>query len=449
MEHNAGAAGAHAGREHYTPRRVQFLLGHLRELVAEILARPVIPADLVISRFFASRRYLGSHDRGFISDAAYAILRGVLRYRALLGAEMSGDADRAAALAVTAYVIESAQVMDAVAVEGTLGLRAGDLARVARALAEGRSRAAELPLPERTTIAVGMPAWFVRSVLEECGEDEGARLLEALDRQAPITLRANTLVTDRDKLIAALDARGIPAVPGAYAPEAVILERRMNAHSIPEFRAGWFELQDEGSQLLGRLLDPRPNWRVFDACAGAGGKTLHLAALMRGRGELVAHDVNSRRLSEIRPRLKRSGVQNVRVMEHELYNERRERLAGTFHALLIDAPCSGTGVLRRNPGARLTLEPELVERIAVEQETILEEYASLVRPGGLMLYATCSVLRRENEEQVLAFLRKHEEWRLETPQVPESMLTAEGMFRCAPHLHGTDGFFGALLRRGT
>lgn len=436
-----------AARSEWNPRRSRFLLGHLHELVGEILARPATPADLVISRFFAARRYLGSHDRGFISDAAYALLRGILRYRALLAEKIQGDAGRETSIVIAAFIVEAGHAIEPEWAESALDLRAGELASVRTALHEGSERAASLPEAERIAIGTGMPRWLVARVLAEQGAAEGARLLESLDRQAPITLRANTLVTTREKLIAALAGQGIPAVAGRYAPDAVMLERRMNVHTLPEFRAGWFELQDEGSQLLGTLLDPRPNWRVLDACAGAGGKTLHLAALMRGRGEVTAHDINGRRLSEIRPRLKRSGAQNVRVMEHETLLSRIGGLSGTFDALLIDAPCSGTGVLRRNPGARLTMDEAMVDRIRAEQEKILEEYAPLVKKGGRMLYATCSVLRQENEEQVTRFLDHHPEWQLETPAAPEGMLTQEEMFRCTPHRHGTDGFFGALMRR--
>ncbi len=429
------------------PRNAHFLLGHLGELMTSILARPEVPADLAISRFFVERRYLGSHDRGFISDAAYGILRALLRYRTLLPEETGRGDDRSIARLIAAYVNEAGLRFDVGSVERTLGLAEGGLAAIGAKLVEARSRAESMPEPERTAILTGMPRWFAARILAERGEEDGHALLAALDRQAPIVLRANRLVTDRDRLIAALAGHGIPARPGKWAPDAVVLERRMNANSIPEFRAGWFELQDEGSQLLSTLLDPHPNWKVLDACAGAGGKTLHLAALMRGRGEVVAHDVNERRLREIRPRLKRSGAQNVRVMDHETLRAQRERLAGSFHALLIDAPCSGTGVLRRNPGARMTLTEEMVDRIRGEQRAILDEYAELVRPGGVMLYATCSVLRGENEAQVLRFLEQHPDWTLERPTAPEGMITSERMFRAQPDLHDTDGFFGALLRR--
>jgi 16S rRNA (cytosine967-C5)-methyltransferase len=429
------------------PRNPKFRLGHARELLASILEAPLRPADQQISRFFASRRYLGSHDRGFIADTIYSILRSALRLRWLLDIRPTIDPAFEASLLLAAWLIEQAEPFDALAVREVLALTPVEYDAVIAAMSESATRIESLAEPERSAVRYALPIWFAGRLIEQMGLEEACALMESLGEQAPITLRANRLLVDRERLAVALEAQGIPAAPGRYAPEALILEKRVNANAIPEFKSGWFELQDEGSQLLSMIFDPHPNWTVFDACAGAGGKALHMAAIMKGRGAVVAHDINARRLAEIKPRLRRSGAQNVRVMEHEIYLERRSQLAGKYDGVMIDAPCSGAGVLRRNPGARLNFEEGMVERLNVLQGRILEEYSKLVKQGGLLLYATCSLLREENEEQVEHFLATHSGWGLERPPAPDEMVTDDGYFRCYPHRHGTDAFFGALLRR--
>jgi 16S rRNA (cytosine967-C5)-methyltransferase len=430
------------------PRNAQFRLGHADELLVAILERPNAPADQQISAFFAARRYLGSHDRGFIADTIYGVLRAVLRLRYLLRDHAGApDPVHEAGLLLASYLIERGELPDDGVVRAALGLRAEELDAIRALIADSPALIEALPEPERSAVRYGLPVWFTARVLEQSGVNEGRALMESLDEQAPITLRANRLIVNRDHLAAALESHGVPSAPGRWSPDALVLTKRLNANAIPEFKQGWFELQDEGSQLLSTILDPHPNWTVFDACAGAGGKALHMAAIMRGRGSVVAHDINERRLGEIRPRLKRSTAQNVRVMTHEIYLERRPQLAGKYDAVMIDAPCSGAGVLRRNPGARLSFGEEMVERLNILQARILDEYAALVKPRGLLLYATCSLLREENELQVERFLSTHEGWTLEPPEAPAEMITPEGYFRCYPHLHGTDAFFGALLKR--
>ncbi len=423
------------------------IIGHCHELLAEILRRPTFPADITISRFFRDRRYLGSRDRGAISETVYNALRNVLRVRVLLREIVrKATPDREASIQLAALPA-GADLSVADIAEGT-HLAPAQVADIRARLRAAEEEAATLDEPMRSAIRYSLPEWFVAGIMEEHGAGASA-LLEALNRQAPITLRANRLNADRDTLIARLRSRDIDCIEGRYSSDAVILRRRLNANAIPEFKMGWFELQDEGSQLLSLTLDPRPTWNVFDACAGAGGKALHMAAIMKGRGGITAHDVNSRRLAELRPRLKRSGAQNVRIMEHEAYTSRRDSLLGTFDAVMIDAPCSGTGVLRRNPGARLALDESMIGRVTRLQHEILDEYAPLVKPGGLMLYATCSLLRVENEVQVESFLSRTEGWSSEPVRPIDSLPTEGPFFRTLPTSEpdSPDGFFGALLRR--
>lgn len=426
----------------------RFLLGHTLELMVAILSQPRTPADLTISRYYARRRYLGSHDRGFIAETTYAMLRDVIRLRMALGELLTtaNDEDQPFILAASHFI---AVGFERRLIAETTEIPEEDLERIARTLEHAAEQASLLPEDERMAARHSVPPWLARRVTEQLGSDEANSLLAALRTEAPIVLRANRLNCTPAQLVAALEELEIPSVVGTNSPDAVVLSKRINAFTVPQFKQGWFELQDEGSQLLSLALDPHPNWRVFDACAGAGGKTLHLAAIMKGRGEVVAHDINSRRLSELKPRMKRSGVQNVRMMDNDDYLARRDEMLGTFNAVMIDAPCSGTGVLRRNPGVRLSLDESVVERLLPQQASILDEYSQLVRPGGLMLYATCSILREENDAQVESFLERNKLWERVPVPLAGDVVDDLGYLRVYPHRQGTDGFFGALLRRST
>lgn len=428
--------------------RLASLIGHCREVLEKVLERPHVPADAIIAPFFRGRRYLGSRDRGFIAETVYGTLRELLRYRYLLYRRHDGRTakpEREAAGSLLAFMMEKGEKDEEALLEGT-GVPPAEAKRIREILENWKNNPPALREPERSAVDFALPLWFVEELLRQYGDDARG-LMGSLKEPAPVTLRANTLLTTRDGLADALREHGVDSVPGRYAPDAVVLKKRINTNALPEFKAGLFELQDEGSQMLSALLDPHPNWKVLDACAGAGGKTLHLAAIMKGRGSLVAHDVNERRLANIRPRLRRSGAQNVRLVSPSDYRARRAELAGTFDAVMIDAPCTGTGTLRRNPGMVLTLERETLERVVRLQREILDEYASFVKPGGTLFYATCSLLRQENQEQVEWFMRQHDGWTIKPLTAPESTITGEGFFRMTPRLHGTDGFFGAAIRR--
>lgn len=428
--------------------RLASLIGHCREALVLILERSHVPADALIAPYFKDRRYLGSRDRGFIAETVYGTLREFLRYRFVLyGRHDARDLNpvREAPGALAAFLLEAERYDKKEIAEGAR-IPAGEIERILRLLDKWKSVPPSMPEPERSAAEFALPVWLAGELLRQYGDD-ARPLMGALKEPAPITLRANTLLTTRDRLADSLREHGVESVPGRFAPDALVLKRRMNANALPEFKQGLFELQDEGSQLLSVLLDPHPNWKVFDACAGAGGKTLHLAAIMKGRGGVTAHDVNERRLMNFRPRLRRSGAQNVRLMKPDEFRRARPDLMGTFDAVLIDAPCTGTGTLRRNPGMVLTLEREMLERVVRLQREILENYAPLVKPGGVLFYATCSLLDQENREQVAGFLERNSGWEIAPLNVPDTAGTPEGFFRMTPHQHGTDGFFGAAFRR--
>lgn len=425
-----------------------FLLRHMRELVGAILDRPGYPADLTMRRYLGERKYLGGHDRRTIASVVFHILRSVIRFDSMIDRNVIREEDEDAAFVALALLDFNTLPDDDETLSRGLGLHSGRVRSLRSSHAAFIEHLPTLPPNERRSLEQSIPLWLVDLLDEELGDELDAALT-ALNTEARTTLRANTLVCTRETLAQALAEQRIETEPGELAPEALHTRGRIPAGQIPQFRNGWFELQDEGSQLLGHVVDPRPTWRVFDACAGAGGKALHLAALMRGRGEIVAHDISERRLMEMRPRLRRSGAQNIRVMQHDVYLERRDSMLDLFDAVVIDAPCSGVGTLRRNPGLRLTLTPDTVRRVAEQQRMILAEYAQLVRPGGRLFYMTCSLLEIENEAQVDHFLASHPDWSRAPIPFDASLLNERGDLRLWPHRHNTDGFYCAALVRGS
>ena len=269
---------------------------------------------------------------------------------------------------------------------------------------------------------------------------------------APLDLRVNPLKTTRDAARAALAASGIDARPTAYSPLGLRIAGRPAINEHPLFRDGAIEVQDEGSQLVGLLLAPKRTDMVVDFCAGAGGKTLLLGALMRSQGRLYAFDVAEKRLANLKPRLARSGLSNVhtQLIAHER-DAKVKRLAGKIDRVLVDAPCTGFGTLRRNPDLKWRQTERDLAELVDKQRTILRAAASLVKPGGRLVYATCSVLPDENEAQVAAFLAEHPGFvaidaATELARAGVALDTGP-MLRLSPHRHGCDGFFAAAVER--
>ena len=419
------------------------LSGHILELL-EVLQNDPRPADRVIDFFFRRRRYLGSHDRREIAESAYGILRH-RRFLQTLLAAIRTDAARSPAYLYAAFKLHIEKVPVQELQVFSLPIPSPELAALA---ALDPAQLAKTP-GER----LSFPDWLVAELQNQMGEAEGERVLAALNEPPPLTLRVNTLKTTQAECMRALQERGFASAPARFSPEGIHLEKRSNLFSLDLFREGWFELQDEGSQVISLLLDPKPTWRVADVCAGGGGKTLHLAALMKNRGEIFASDTSPERLENLRKRMRRGGVQNVRVADLSA-QPGREKFAGKFDAVLIDAPCSGTGVLRRNPDAKWKITPAMVREMAEKQKTILRDYALLVKPGGRLVYATCSLLAKENEEVVQAFLREHPDFHAgEAAAILQrhrlGQLAEGNDLRLYPHRHGCDGFFAAVLQRSS
>ncbi len=317
--------------------------------------------------------------------------------------------------------------------------------RGARQLLDAWQRTADAPLHVRTNT----PAFVVQALQKSRGDEDTRALCEAATQAPPMTLRANTLKTTQTLLIEALAREGFTASSPRYGPDAVVLKERANIFSTRAFVDGWFEVQDEGSQLVSLLCEARAGMVVVDACAGAGGKTLHLAAQMQGKGSLYACDTHTGRLRALKERAARAGAQNIRItaVDENVPSVRAD-------VVLVDAPCSGTGVLRRNPDTSWTLRADHVDRMAEQQQDILRSYAHVVKPGGRLVYATCSVLAQENQTAIRRFLQACPGFDVVNAsevlaRAGVTLACPEPFFSVAPHTHDTDGFFAAVLQRRT
>jgi 16S rRNA (cytosine967-C5)-methyltransferase len=410
------------------------------------------PADDVAADYFRRRRYIGSRDRAQIAGHVYA----VLRHRPALDwwvrkhpVDVGARSRVLAALALT----------EGWCPETIVSCCDGDRFRPARlsqaeerlvhGLAKHTLRHPEMP----RAVANDLPEWL-DPYFERVFGKELEREMAALNAGAPIDLRVNLLKADREMARRALSLEGVSAEPTPWSPLGLRLAERVPLGGLATFKNGLVEVQDEGSQIAALLVDARPGMRVVDFCAGAGGKTLALAAQMANRGKLVACDVSARRLEKGVRRLRRAGVGNAE--RRALTSERDKwvkRHAGRFDRVLVDAPCLGSGTWRRNPGDKWRVTPEELAGLIVRQHQILNSAARLVRPGGRLVYATCSVLHEENEAQADAFLAATPEFSV----VPAADVWqgaiggvapgGERYLRLTPALHGTDGFFVAIFER--
>ncbi len=432
------------------------------ELLAAVEAEPRRPADAIANDFFRARRFIGASDRRAIADRAWGAIRQRLRLDWWLA--RAGAAAATPRLLIGAYLLlaeDSGWDLD--------GLDRG-------AFPGGRYAAAPLAPEERRVLArlvgrpllysempehvsLNVPEWLLPHFRARFGDDLPAAVA-AMEYPAPLDLRVNLLRATRGEAAAALAAEGVETTPTPWSPWGLRVAGRRPVTGTRAFREGLVEIQDEGSQLVALLADAQPGLRVCDYCAGAAGKTLAMAAAMGNKGRIVACDVSAPRLEGAVRRLRRAGVDNAE--RHLLTPGDRwaKRRAGQFDRVLVDAPCTGTGTWRRNPDARLrTFAQDLVE-LTVLQREILATAAELVRPGGRLIYATCSVLPEEDEGQMLAFLATRDDFvpvaardlwpRLAGEAAPfpgEGGEAAPWSLLLTPHRHGTDGFFVAVLER--
>lgn len=292
------------------------------------------------------------------------------------------------------------------------------------------------------------PAWLVKLWFSQLGEAETEHLAEASSLQPSLTLRANTLNVPRDELLQTFAANGIAATACRYSPHGIQVEGRHHIPGLPGFREGLFAVQDEASQIAALLLDPQPGERVLDACAAPGGKATHMAQLMANQGELLAMDVSHSKLPLIQETAARLGITIIRTRAADLLQSGAFP-ADAFDRILLDAPCSGLGVIRRNPESKWRLTPEDISRLAAVQKNLLKNAIRMLKPGGKLLYSTCSTSQEENEGVVADFLSRRPDCVLENlngifPGYGE-LFTPDGMYRTWPHRHGMDGFFAARI----
>ena len=393
------------------------------------------PADVALSGFFRAHRS-GARDRAFIAETAYAVLRRKRLLERLAGPRPTPR--QLVLLSLSRVRGMSQRQLDPALQEGEAEWLAG-----IRRGAEPDLTAAE---------QADLPDWLVERLLSRMTPQALQAMARALNTPAPLDLRVNSLKAERGAVAARLAADGIVAEPCAFAPLGLRLKGKPALQKHPAFLDGSFEVQDEGSQLLGYLLAPRRGEMVVDFCAGAGGKTLALGAMMRSTGRLYALDVSDKRLAKLKPRAARAGLSNVHPIRIAGENDIRvKRLAGKADRVLVDAPCSGLGTLRRNPDLKWRQSPQSVAELSLKQAAILAAAAKLVRPGGRLVYATCSILAEENEAIVDAFLAAHPGFRRLSAR---ELLSAQGIaidcgedMRLAPQTHGTDGFYAAVLER--
>ncbi|MGZ5180166.1 MAG: RsmB/NOP family class I SAM-dependent RNA methyltransferase [Ramlibacter sp.] len=399
------------------------------------------PADAVVSRYFREHRALGPRERATLAETVYTVLRRKLFFDHLAP---SGSGPKPRRLAILGFHGPRDFLLAALSEQEKAWLGQCDAIDPNGLLDRHRHN---------------LPDWLVQPLKDQLG-DEFWALAESLNQPAPLDLRVNVLTDKREEVARELQRAGIQARPTPYSPWGLRLADKPPLTRLDAFVRGAIEVQDEGSQLLALLLEARRGEMVVDFCAGAGGKTLAIGAAMRNTGRLYAFDVSAHRLDALKPRLARSKLSNVHpaAIAHER-DDRIKRLAGKIDRVIVDAPCTGLGTLRRNPDLKWRQSPEAVAELAVKQAAILRSAARLLKPGGRLVYATCSVLPAENEAIAQAFTAEATEFQpipvaaiLRDAKVDPTGLTSGGAqgedyLRLWPHRHATDGFFAAAWQR--
>lgn len=417
------------------------------------------PFDHILNQYFRDRRFIGSKDRQQISWVCYEVFRHKLMLEWWCEWGMKKpclEAEEAYAIKILAAYLslvrkKSPGEINELFAGEKYGMR--PLERVERQMVEniwkqpayGKDPLNHDLMPEN--IRLNTPKWLYDSIMSSYGD--GKKILSALNQPAAIDLRVNTLkAASREDILKELKNLGIDAaILTPYSPWGIRLQKRFNLNTLEVYKSGLVEIQDEGSQILCHITNPRPNTTVIDYCAGAGGKSLALAMMMENKGKLILCDTAEWRLEKSNDRLRKAGVFNVQqkiVLNTPKGNEQITQLREKAETVLIDAPCSGTGTWRRNPDARFRLSERELDELVKIQSTILEDAAKLVKKGGCLVYATCSILPIENQLQVEMFLATHPEFKLEPINFNDSTFE---MLNLNPASHSTDGFFLAKLRK--
>ncbi len=402
------------------------------------------PADAKLSEFFRNNRDLGTKERAFVAESVYGVLRR-LRFLSAVTANDDNDPDDARKL-ILAWMLR-VQGMSIQKLESMLSEQQIEWAHTIKA-----KSTENLPL----AVQADVRDWLWDRLAAQYGETEALTIARSMHEQAALDLRVNTIKGSRDEVLAKFIAENtsgetnITKTP--YSPIGIRMPLRLNISRHVLFTEGKIEVQDEGSQLLAHLVAPKRGMMVADFCAGAGGKTLAMGALMRNTGRLYAFDVSEKRLHSLGQRLKRSGLSNLNAQSISSENDPKlKRLNGKFDRVLVDAPCSGLGTLRRNPDLKWRQTPEDIAELNVKQTNILTRAARLTKAGGRLIYATCSLLSEENEQIAESFLVAHADFKLlnasEILSQQQINLDTGKYLKLLPHLHHTDGFFAAVFEK--
>jgi 16S rRNA (cytosine967-C5)-methyltransferase len=427
------------------------------ELAQEARAEWGFATD-ILARAFREHRYLSSSERRWVAETTYGLLRQERRLVAISDeilrrsprTRRDGISSLAAqTLRLCIYEVRTGLPLEAVKAEVRRAF--GFELDLSPALAEDAGLGDAEGL-DREALRLSYPTWLFERLLPDVGLNSMLDLGEAMNARAPLCIRTNTFKISREDLIQRLAEEGIKAEPTPLSAVGLVFETRVNAFALSAFREGLFEVMDEGSQLVAEAVAPPPRGWVLDACAGAGGKTLALAATLGGQGRILALDSNGKKLEELRRRARRAGLSNLTAREVKGAVLPADAKLEAWERVLVDAPCSGVGTLRRNPEARWRLTPQIVERFPTEQLALMVTYAPFVAKGGRLIYATCTLLRSENDGVVERFLTERPDFVVMPLKdiwgKSRATELGDGTFlRLYPHVHNTDGFFAAVLRR--
>lgn len=435
---------------------ILYKLIYYSEEILSLILGSVYPADSIIDRYFRTHKFLGSHDRKFIAETVYGVLRQLRKCQYILqivkeksNCDILQNKEMFFIILIYHLLYNESLASQLEELKETLGDKKYLFDKIKNtifSLSFTKGISSSLPL----VINYSFPDWLVDLFIDEYGENETKSLCESLNMQAPLNLRVNTLKTTIDECRKALEEEGITILQTQYSPIGLLVPKRINVFSLTTFKNGWFEVQDEGSQLIPLLIDPKPNIKLLDLCAGAGGKTLEFAAIMKNRGEIFATDINSYKLQALRKRARRAGAHNIRIVEIKEVSDLWKKYKEFFDIVFIDAPCSGTGTIRRNPDIKWRTTEATLNEVIEKQRTLLKDSIPLVKKGGLLIYVTCSLLQKENEKQIENFLNLNPNFQLVNISEKSTKLfnisSSNGYFKIKPSTHKTDGFFCAIMK---